>query len=97
MTYGAANLQEFIEMVEAREAAAWARVAATGKPVTLRITGGTYEVFTTDGHYRIEREIDPETETPTGWWRVLEIVEGFGIETDIYRRTLRDAKAAIGA
>ena len=93
--WGVVTMQQAMDLREAEEAAAKAKVARTGEPVTRRINVGMYDVHTTSGHYRIERELDPTTEEPTGWWIVVEYVNGFDAETGLYFRTLRDAKAHV--
>lgn len=90
--WGLVSMQESIELREAEEAKAKAKVARTGKPVTLRMNLGMYDFFTTSGHYRIEKELDHATEEETGWWIVIEYLHGHGCETGNYFRTLRDAK-----
>ena len=91
--WGLVSSAEAAELREADEAKAKAKVARTGEPVTIRINVGIYNVFTTSGHFVIEKELDHFTEEETGWWVVLEYIDGWPCEIGITFRTLRDAKA----
>jgi hypothetical protein len=95
--WGRVTFQEAIELREADEAKAKAKAARTGNPVTLRTNVGMYEVFTTSGHYRIEKELDHDTEEETGWWVVYEVDGSWSTEMDLYFRTLREAKAHVAS
>lgn len=72
--YGIVTAAEAMELRDADEAKAKAKVARTGKPVTIRINVGIYEVFTTSGHYQIEKELveDGYGQRETGWWILSE-------------------------
>ena len=97
--WGLVSMQESIELREADEAKAKAKVARTGKPVTIRINVGIYDVFTTSGHYQVEKELEENGygERETGWWICSEVINGWNEQMEVIHPTLRDAKDYLSA
>lgn len=92
--YGLVTSQEALKLREADGAKAKAKVARTGETVTIRINVGIYEVFTTSGHYQVEKEHEEVGygERETGWWICSEVINGWNEQMDVVHPTLRDAK-----
>ena len=92
--WGLVSSQEVIELREADQAKAKAKVARTGETVTIRINVGIYEVFTTSGHYQVEKEWEDNADggRETGWWICSEVINGWNEQMEVVHPTLRDAK-----
>lgn len=97
--WGLVTPQEAIELREADEAKAKAKVARTGKPVIIRINVGIYNVFTTSGHYQVEKEWEDDADggRETGWWICSEVINGWNEQMEVVHPTLRDAKEYLGS
>lgn len=97
--WGHVTPQEAIELREADEAKAKAKVARTGKPVIIRINVGIYNVFTTSGHYQVEKEWEDDADggRETGWWICSEVINGWNEQMEVVHPTLRDAKDYLGS
>ena len=93
--WGLVSSQEVIELREADQAKAKAKVARTGETVTIRINVGIYEVFTTSGHYQVEKEWEDNADggRETGWWICSEVINGWNEQMEVVHPTLRDAQA----
>jgi hypothetical protein len=92
--WGLVPAQKVAELREAAEAKAKAKVARTGEPVTIRVNVGMYEIFTTSGHYQVEKELDLDHygEKETGWWICSEYIDGWVERMEVTHPTLRAAK-----
>ena len=92
--WGLVSSEEVIELREADQAKAKAKVARPGETVTIRINVGIYEVFTTSGHYQVEKEWEDNADggRETGWWICSEVINGWNAQMEVVHPTLRDAK-----